>query len=40
MTVIYETHEYFLTAIAEFVKQGLQFTADGDTMTITFTGGY
>lgn len=38
MTVTYETVETFNEAIEAFVIKGLQFKANGDTFTITFTG--
>ncbi len=40
MTVECTTNEEFVQCIAGFVREGLTFTADASTRTITLTGGY
>jgi hypothetical protein len=40
MTITYQDVEKFNDAIYTFVVKGLTFKADGETLTITFTGGY
>jgi hypothetical protein len=40
MIITFQDVEKFNDAIYTFVTKGLQFKADGDILTITFTGGY
>ena len=40
MNITYNTFESFHAGIAELVKLGLTFKANGETLTIILTGGY
>ena len=40
MKITYDSTEAFYDGIYECVTKGLQFEADGNTLTIVLTGGY
>lgn len=39
MKIIYDTKTEFYNGIAELVKRGVMFEANGETLTIELTGG-